>query len=153
MKIIEYSSDHAKEVTEIFYQSVHAIDNRIYCESQKQAWAPLPIEYKKWAKRLELKRPYLLLINDKIAGFIELESDGHIDCFYVSPYFQRKGVASTLLNYLINSAKNLGLNTLYVEASLVAKPLFVKFGFLVNKENKIIRSNAVLINYSMRLEI
>jgi len=153
MKIIKYSSNRAKETTEIFYQSIHAIDNAIYSESQKQAWAPLPIEYEKWAKRLELKKPYLLLINDKIAGFIELESDGHINCFYVSPGFQRIGVASTLLNYLIDSAKSLGINLLTVEASLVVKPLFEKFGFITEKKNKIRRKNTVLINYSMRKKI
>lgn len=153
MKVIEYSSNRAKETTEIFYQSIHAIDNTIYSESQKQAWAPLPIEYEKWAKRLELKKPYLLLINDKIAGFIELESDGYINCFYVSPDFQRIGVASTLLNYLIDSAKSLGINLLTVEASLVVKPLFEKFGFITEKMNKIRRKNTVLINYSMRKKI
>lgn len=98
MQIIEYSSNRAKEIADVFYQAVHSIDSSIYSEEQKRAWAPSPIDYEKWKKRLEIKRPYLLLINDHIAGFIELELDGHIDCTYVLPNFQRKGVASTLLN-------------------------------------------------------
>ena len=91
MVIVEYSSNWASEIANIFYQSVHAIDNSIYTVEQKNVWAPLPIDYEKWTKRLELKRPFLLLMNNQVAGFIELESNGHIDCLYVSPKFQRRG--------------------------------------------------------------
>jgi len=153
MEIIEYSSNKAKEIADLFYESVHAIDSSIYSDEQKDAWAPMPIDYGKWEKRLENKRPYVLVIKGKIAGFIELESDGHIDCAYVSPRFQRKGVATNLLNHVMSVAKNFGLNQLYVEASIVAKPFFEKSGFLVENENQVIRYNTVLVNYSMRLEI
>lgn len=153
MVIIEYSSNRVKDVTDLFYMSVHSIDSSIYTEEQKNAWAPFPIDYVSWGKRLEFKRPYLLLINDQLAGFIELESDGHIDCAYVSPMFQRKGVATTLLKFVVDKAKALGLKLLYVEASIVAKPLFEKFGFVLDKENRIIRNTVVLNNYSMHIKL
>ncbi len=153
MEIIEYSSNYAKDIADLFYSSVHAIDSSAYSEEQKNAWAPFPIDYVIWAKRLELKRPYLLLINEQLAGFIELESDGHIDCAYVSPKFQRNGGATYLLKYVIGRAKKLELKSLYVEASIVAKPLFEKLGFAVKKENRIIRNEIVLCNYSMYLEL
>lgn len=153
MVIVEYSSNWASEIANIFYQSVHAIDNSIYTVEQKNVWAPLPIDYEKWTKRLELKRPFLLLMNNQVAGFIELESNGHIDCLYVSPKFQRRGVASKLLHHVITLAKNSSINYLYVEASVVSKPLFEKFGFVIEKENKVVRKNIVLINFSMRLTL
>lgn len=153
MEIIEYSSNRAKEVTDLFFMAVHSIDNSIYSEEQKCVWAPSPIDYMSWRKRLELKRPYLLLINEQLAGFIELESDGHIDCAYVSPVFQRKGVATALLKYVLDKAKSLELKLLYVEASIVAKPLFEKFGFVVDKENRIVRNDIVLKNYSMHVKL
>jgi putative acetyltransferase len=149
MKIIEYSSNRAKEIADLFYMSVHAIDSSIYSEEQKNAWAPSPIDFAAWEKRLKHKKPYLLLIDDQVSGFIELESDGHIDCAYVSPMFQRQGVATALLTYVIEVAKKLGIEQLYVEASIVAKPLFEKFGFLTQHENKVVRNDIVLINYTM----
>ncbi|MDF9387608.1 GNAT family N-acetyltransferase [Vibrio sp. 1151_11] len=153
MEIIEYSSNYAKAVTDLFYSSVHAIDSSAYSEEQINVWAPFPIDYVAWDRRLELKRPYLLLINEQLAGFIELESDGHIDCAYVSPKFQRNGVATSLLKYVIGRAKKLELKSLYVEASIVAKPLFEKMGFVVKNENRLIRNKIVLYNYSMHLEL
>ncbi|MBL4910758.1 MAG: GNAT family N-acetyltransferase [Alteromonadaceae bacterium] len=153
MEIIEYSSGYAKNVADLFYSSVHAIDSSVYSEEQKNAWATSPIDYVAWCRRLDQKKPYLLLINQQLAGFIELESDGHIDCTYVSPKFQRKGVATALLKYVIGRAQKLELQQLYVEASIVAKPLFEKFGFVVKKENRIIRNEIVLCNYSMYIEL
>jgi putative acetyltransferase len=153
MEIIEYSSNRAKDVADLFFMSVHSIDSSIYSEEQKRVWAPSPIDYVSWGKRLESKRPYLLLINEQLAGFIELESDGHIDCAYVSPMFQRKGVATALLKYVLDKAKNLELKLLYVEASIVAKPLFEKIGFVVDKENRIVRKDIVLKNYSMHIKL
>jgi len=149
MKIIEYSSNRANEIADLFYMAVHDIDALIYSEEQKNAWAPSPIDYGAWRKRLELKKPYLLLIDDQVAGFIELEGDGHIDCAYVSPVFQRKGVATALLKHIIDIAENLDIKRLYVEASVIAKPLFKNFGFLLLHENKVVRNNIVLVNYTM----
>jgi putative acetyltransferase len=153
MEIIEYLSCKATEITDLFYESVHAIDSSIYSNEQKRAWARKPVDYEAWEKRLGHKKPYLCMINNEVAGFIELESDGHIDCAYVSPKFQRQGVATALLNHLFLVAKDLGIKQLYVEASIVAKPLFEKKGFLVENENSVIRHNTVLINYSMRVAI
>ncbi len=149
MKIIDYSADRAKEIADLFYSSVHAIDSSIYSEEQKKSWAPAPIDYDKWSERLSFKKPFLLLINNQVAGFIELESDGHIDCAYVSPKFQRRGVGTSLLKYIMCIANQLAIEQLYVEASIIARPLFEKFGFSVQHENKVIRNNVILVNYTM----
>ena len=111
MKIVEYSSNRATEIADLFYMSVHAINSAIYSEAQKNAWAPFPIDYIAWKQRLEHKKPYLLIINNQVAGFIELEADGHIDCAYVSPIFQRKGVGTQLLTHVLSIAKNMEAST------------------------------------------
>ena len=149
MKIINYSADRAKEITDLFYSSVHAIDCSIYSQEQKQAWASFPIDYDKWSARLSCKKPFLLLMNNQVVGFIELASDGHIDCAYVSPKFQRTGVGTNLLKHILYIADQLAIEQLYVEASIIARPLFEKFGFSVQHENKVIRNNVVLVNYTM----
>jgi putative acetyltransferase len=153
MEIIEYSSSRAKEITDLFYSSVHAIDSSIYSDREKNAWAPKPIDYDKWKSRLDYKKPYLIIIKSEVAGFIELESGGHIDCTYVLPKYQKFGVATLLLQHVISLAKESGLKKLYVEASIVAKPFFEKFGFVAESKNEITRNETVLINYSMLLGI
>ncbi|WP_111977843.1 GNAT family N-acetyltransferase [Algibacillus agarilyticus] len=153
MKIINYTANHAHNIAELFYQSVHAIDSSVYSEQQKQAWAPLPIDYHYWAQRLARTKPYIAQIKDQIAGFIELEYDGHINCAYVAPEFQRQGIATALLNHTIMCAQKANITELYVEASTIAKPFFALNGFTTEQENTIIKHNTVLINYTMRLKI
>lgn len=80
---------------------------------------------------------------------MELDPDGHIDCAYVSPLFQRQGVASALLKHVIGVAKKQNIKQLYVEASIMAKPLFESFGFVIKHENQVVRNNIVLLNYTM----
>jgi len=153
MEIIEYSPNWAKEITHLFYSSVHAIDSSVYSYREKNAWAPKPIDYDKWIHRLANKKPYLLIIKGEVAGFIEFEPNGHIDCTYVLPKYQNIGVATSLLQHIVSLAQELGLKQLYVEASIVAKPLFENFGFIVKSKNEVIRNNVVLINYSMLMQI
>jgi len=153
MQIIDYSATLARALTDLYYQSVHSIDASFYSVEQKNAWAPYPVDYQKWAARFAIKKPYILTINNEIAGFIELEADGHIDCAYVAPKYERRGVATKLLIHLVAVAKETGLQELYVEASEVAKPLFEKFGFIVERENKVIRKHIELVNYSMRVRL
>ena len=153
MEIVNYRVEFADQIAELFHQAVHAIDNSVYSEQQKIAWAPATIDYQKWRKRLANKQPYVAIIDKQVAGFIELDSDGHIDCTYVLPKFQGLGVASALFNHLKVAARKKGITELYVEASLVAKPVFEKFGFILEKENAVIRANTRLTNYSMRLKL
>lgn len=151
MLIKPYSEVHAKEITELFHQSVHAIDSSVYSEEQKEAWAPTPPNYEHWKKRLNIKKPYLAFKNEKLVGFIELELSGHIDCAYVHPDFQNQGVGAKLFNFIFEKAKQLKLSPLFVDASIVAKPFFEKRGFNVIQKNEVRRGRVILINYSMEL--
>lgn len=90
----------------------------------------------------------MAIIDNHVAGFIELDG-GHIGCTYTHPKFQGKGVASTLYKYLLLKAEENGVERLYVEASLIAKPFFSNRGFSVVQKNKVQRNSVPLINFSM----
>ncbi len=143
-----YDGKQANEIADLFYSAVHHISPEIYNKKQQDAWAPPP-DYEFWKARLEQKQPFVALINNRVAGFIELDADGHIDCAYTHPDFQRQGVASQLYQYLLEQAYEQKLNRLYVEASLVAKPFFEKQGFTTVQQNKVNRNGEILINFSM----
>jgi ribosomal protein S18 acetylase RimI-like enzyme len=149
MKIVEYSPQRSAEVADVLYQAVHAIQDDLYSQAQRKAWTAGIVDSNKWQKRLLTSKPYLLLIDNKIAGFIELDCDGYIGCLYVAPAMQRRGVASSLLQYVMNIAVEAGLRRLSVHASIVAKPFFEKFYFEVETENKVMREGIELTNYSM----
>jgi hypothetical protein len=79
MDIQSYSANKAREIADLFYQSVHAIDSSVYTAEQKEAWAPTPIDYERWSERLNTKKPFIAVVENRVAGFIELDADGHMD--------------------------------------------------------------------------
>ena len=153
MDIQTYSSERASEIADLFHQSVHAIDPSVYSPELKEAWAPTPVNYERWSERLNEKQPFVAVIENRVAGFIELDADGHIDCTYTHPDFQGKGVASTLYEHLLEEAKSRNIKRLYVEASLIAKPFFEHRGFSVVKKNEVQRNGVSLVNFLMEKQL
>lgn len=149
MVLTPYCADRACEIAELYCCAVHAIDSSIYSEAQKAAWAPVPPDYTFWAARLAVKQPWLVIIDNRVAGFIELDPDGHIDCTYVHPDYQGKGVAACLYRHLETIAIGRGMLRLFVEASEVARPFFKRMGFAMVRENAVKRHGMILNNYTM----
>ncbi|HIF94684.1 MAG TPA: GNAT family N-acetyltransferase [Myxococcales bacterium] len=152
MLIRDYDPEDANEVADLFHDSVHGIDSPTLSPAQLEAWAPTPPDYPAWRTRLTIKMPYLACSDGKIIGFIELEADGHIDCFYTHADHQRQGVGAALYAHLLAQAGVREIVDLYVEASEIARPFFEKSGFALGKRNRIERGGEILTNYSMTLK-
>ena len=153
MEIRPYSGEYAEAVADLFTVAVHAIELDFYDEKQNTVWAPTPPDYAHWAQRLERKQPWLAMVDGHLAGFIELDADGHIDCTYVHPKFQRRGVATALYRQLETEARSRRITRLYVEASLVAEPFFDRQGFTRVEKNSVKRNDIVLRNTTMEKHI
>jgi putative acetyltransferase len=147
MSIREYKLSDTKAIMKLFYDTIHEINIGDYTQEQVDAWAPKNMDYEVWHKRLQAKLPYIAEDNGEIVGFGELESDGHIDCFYCHSKYQRKGIGSKLLNYIENTAKLQEIKRLYTEASITAKPFFENKGFSLVKEQQVERRGVWLKNY------
>lgn len=150
-----YSPQFAHQIADLFTQTVHSIDDSLYNSAQKSAWAPIPPNYQRWKQRLAERQPFVAWVQEdqkeRLAGFIELEPSGHIDCFYVAQEFQGTGVASALLRHLLSQAQQASIKTLFVEASKAARPMFAHYGFTLEKQNAVERNGQILTNYSMSL--
>lgn len=129
---------------------MHEIANEVYSPEQCQAWASHEINHDHWQRRCAFKRPFVSMRNDQIAGFLELDTDGHIDCAYVNPDFKRQGVMTELVQYAINICRGVKLKQMRVEASICAKPLFEKVGFQLVTEQLVHIRDAELINFQMQ---
>lgn len=149
MEIIPYSPGRARQIVDLFCRAVHAIDDSVYTRAQKLAWAPLPPDYVTWAARLAVKRPSLAVIDNRVVGFIELDPGGHIDCTYVDPDYQGRGVASRLYRQLETAATGCQLTRLHVEVSRAARPFFERMGFVMQGENVVERNGQLLTNFRM----
>jgi putative acetyltransferase len=151
MRIRDFRMADSKEIADLFHGSVHSLDAENFSAEELEAWAPTPPDYSHWRERLAAKKPYVAEREGMIIGFIELEDDGHIDCFYTHRDFQRQGVGSALYNHLLKEADARDVHDLYVEASAIARPFFEREGFRFEKANRLELRGQILTNFSMRL--
>ena len=150
--IRNYQATDAREITDLFHDSIHSIAKSQYSANQLEAWCPTPPDYAHWQNRLDIVKPFVAVSeaqNGTIAGFIELVQPDEIDCLYVHPLFARQGVAKQLYIHLEQRARQLQMKQLQVEASLLARPLFEQVGFSEIRRNEIPRNGEVLVNFSM----
>jgi putative acetyltransferase len=88
-----------------------------------------------------------------VAGFTDLDDHGYIDMLFVDPDFGRHGVASALLASVVALARQRGTVALTTYASLTAKPLFERHGFVVPDERHFLSRDVELTNVAMRCEL
>ena len=152
MQIIirDYQTSDARALTDIFYDAVHEMAAGYYTPTEINAWAPLPRDYALWQQRLDNKPPFVAIVDEKPAGFIRLENNGHIDWTYTHKDYQRQGIATALYSHLEQQARQRDIGVLYVEASHLARPFYEKQGFSVVRRNEICRGHLQLINWSMQ---
>ncbi|MDO6575556.1 GNAT family N-acetyltransferase, partial [Staphylococcus pasteuri_A] len=79
-----------------------------------------PVDYSYWQQRLKAERCFVALQAETVVGFIELEGC-NIDCCYVSPKYQTKGIALQMLQYIEAIARQQQREYLFVDASKVAR--------------------------------
>ncbi len=149
MKIRLFEKKDAVKIAQLFHETVREINIRDYSKAQVQAWAPDNIHFRDWEHRYSNRFTYVADDKGTIAGFGELEPNGHIDSFYCHKDYQRRGVGSQIYQAIEAKALELGLNHLTTEASITAKPFFQRMGFSVIKEQEVSCRGEIFINYVM----
>ena len=144
--------DHVA-IAAIFCRAVHEIACADYTPAQCAAWSDTKPNPEHWEKRCERKQPFVNVEDGEIGGFLELDPDGHIDCAYVNPDFQRRGIMTGLVKHAIEVATAMNLPRLYVEASIGARCLFERLGFKVLTSQEVVIGDQTLVNYKMELRL
>ncbi|MBM3548079.1 MAG: GNAT family N-acetyltransferase [Alphaproteobacteria bacterium] len=149
MNIRRYVPADLDAVMDLFRESVRRVAIRDYSEAQVQAWAPDVPDRERWAERRASRPTWIAEIDGRLAGFADLEPDGHVDMMYVHPDHQGRGVANALMKTVESEAARLGLGRLYTEASITAKPFFERKGFRVIAPQTVSLRGMDFINYRM----
>lgn len=136
--IREYEPADLDALIDVFRAAIMQTASANYSEAQRTAWAQ--VDTAAWSER-RLSRPtWLAEVNGSVAGFTDLEPNGHLDMMYVHPRFARFGVATALLDTAEHHARKLGLARIYSEVSLTARPFFERHGFRVVEPERVHRN-------------
>lgn len=146
-----YRPDDTTAIPIIFHRSVTEAALADYSEAQVAAWSPTPPEYSWASARASDGRTIFVAVDqsDTPVGYIDIETDGHIDHLYCLPEAVSRGVGTQLYVVAEMHARRLGLRRLYVEASEPARRLFERQGFSMLERRDFEHRGIPIHNYLM----
>ncbi|MCJ8313727.1 MAG: GNAT family N-acetyltransferase [Saccharospirillaceae bacterium] len=120
----------------------------IYTYILAYAWAPLSYDKLGWAKRLDEIKPFMAWIDNKLVGYADVQQDGYIDHFFVHGDYQRAGIATALMQNIINiTPANVKLHS---HVSLSAYAFFEALGFVEIEKQQANINGVLLTNFLMQ---
>lgn len=145
MILRKYQSADCRELTELFYRTVHIINAKDYTEEQLNAWADGQADLEKWNKSFLEHYSIVAEEEGRIVGFGDIDQTGYLDHLYVHADYQGRGIATAICEQLEQTVRG----RLVTHASITAKPFFEKRGYQVIKEQKVERKGIFLTNFVM----
>ncbi len=149
ISIIEASSADIKEITQLFHDTIQAINSKDYPKDDIDDWSSWYIDIDKWAERVNKQYFIIAKLDDKIVGFSSLATDGYLDFMFVHKDFQGQGIAKALLIDIENKASLQQNDLIYSDVSITAKGFFEKHGFKVEKQQLKKSKKKELVNFKM----
>ena len=146
MILRKYVKTDFAELTELFYDTVHAVNAKDYTRKQLDAWATGKVNLEAWNKSFQAHHTVVAEMDGKIVGFGDMGETGYLDRLYVHKDHQRQGVATAICDELEQNTKAVVFST---HASITARPFFEKRGYTVIREQQVERRGVLLTNFVM----
>jgi putative acetyltransferase len=146
MYIRKYEPSDCFYLYRLFFDTVHSINLKDYNEQQVNAWATNEVDLEKMNRSFMNHITLVVVSDDCIVGFGDIDQTGYLDYLYVHKDYQRQGIATMLCDEL---EKNVINNVITTHASITAKPFFMKRGYNLIKEQQVERKGIFLTNFVM----
>lgn len=119
MIIRDYQPSDCKEITELFYNTVHTVNAKDYTKEQLDVWATGQVDLEKWNQSLQEHYSIVAIENEVIVGFGDIDKTGYLDRLFVHADYQGKGIATGICNQLEQTIQG----NITTHSSITAKPL------------------------------
>ena len=149
MNLKQISKKDQLDLKKLYFDSIISIDERIYSQEQKRAWASLAWDNKNFDLSINQGKGWLINKNEEIIAFATRYPNNRIALLYCKGDSQRKGYGTILLHKLEKESKEEGLSSLYTEASLLSYKLFLRNNWEIIRKEKIIINNIIFERYKM----
>lgn len=145
---------HLSDITSLFRQTIKRVSIQHYTPEQVKIWASGADDTERWLNRIQEQYFIVALINGRITGFASMDYvTGYLDTLFVHHSWQGHGIGTELLEDIIAFARRWGLKEITTEASITARPLFEKNGFVVTEAQDKLHKGLIFRNYKMVLQL
>ena len=137
MSVIRRAGEEDCEgIRRVHARAIRELARSHYTAEEIEAWAR-PRKPEHYAESILSKEFYVAEENGAVIGFGTLnQKEGEIEAVYVSPGAVRRGVGRAILQKLEERAKDLGIRSLRMDASLNAASFYERMGYEVREEIK-----------------
>ncbi|MDQ6730546.1 MAG: GNAT family N-acetyltransferase [Actinomycetota bacterium] len=156
MELRPYADHDATATRWVFERAVRITASRDYTTQQIDAWAPVKwgsTESVTWAAARAEATTIVAVDHAEVVGFSNLVQGSLLDMLYVDPRVSRRGVASALIGHIMSLARKSGAAELETFASLTARPLFERLGFVIVEQRAPIVHGIAISNFRMRRDL
>ena len=149
MEIRRYRQSDCKELTELFYRTVHTVNAKDYAEEQLDVWAPGQADLEKWNRSLQEHYSLVAIENGIIVGFGDIDKTGYLDRLFTHADHQGKGIATAICDRLELAVSG----NVLTYSSVTARDFFEKRGYKVVKKQEVERQGIPLMNFVMEKKV
>ncbi len=152
MHIRPYRTPDAAGTLRVFERAIRETALSHYTAAQVEAWLGAPRDLDAWGAERARVHTYVAEAEppeSDVIGFADLDDGGYVDRLFVSPDAARRGVAAALLGRVAEEARLRGIRRLSTHASLVARPVFERAGFVVVGPETVARGGEQLARFRM----
>ncbi|NDJ79967.1 GNAT family N-acetyltransferase [Vibrio campbellii] len=147
--IRDFQEEDAQTLWALFFNTVRNVNRRDYTEQQVKAWAQEGFDSQLWLKKMISIQPFVAELDGVIVGYSDVQPSGLVDHFFCHHEYQGQGVGRALMTHVLKQAAAKGLDRIYSEVSITARPFYEHMGFTVVNEQQIEVRGATLTNYVM----
>lgn len=138
-------------VQKLFVETIKSTCKNDYSPAQISVWTSSVQNKERWLGIMRDQHFLVAEIENTIVGFGSLENGNYLDFLYVHKDYLRRGVANYLYQELLAESQQQGFDRLTSDVSKTARPFFETKGFIVVKENKMVKQGVEISNYHMEL--
>lgn len=150
VEIRQAISNDLDNIARLFKETIETINAKDYSPEQIKVWAKGSSRKERLLKKIAQQHFLVAEINNILVGFGSITLDGYLDFMYVSKDYQRRGVAQKIYDALESFAIVNCLDKIHSDASITAKPFFMRQGFEVVQEQQVDIEGIKLTNYKMQ---
>lgn len=153
MDIKKYTSEYFEEVLSLMKNTIRTVNSNDYNSDQITAWIT-KIDPIKLKSSLRANTTLIALINNKLVGFVDMDSSGYLDHLYVHKDYQKQNIGENLVLSIEKELhKNNNLTKFSTYASITSLNFFLKLNYKVIKENTVSINSVNLTNYLLEKSI
>lgn len=149
MQIRKMRDGEEDQLVAVFREAVHQLNRVDYSAEQLNAWAPEALDVALVGQRIKANAPFVVVLDGRLVAFADIQTDGYIDQFFCHPDYSGRGIAGRLFGRLLQHAMEHGIETMYANVSITARPFFEGRGFTVVAERRVQLRGQQLTNYRM----